>query len=84
MGNVSVNIYKETIMNTNMLHNVMNLIGLVIGALLTFDWQSLGFTAEQAVLFAGYVLLADKIIKLGMNLNRDGLGGLFKTQPPVK
>lgn len=70
-------------MNFNAIHNILNLVGLIIGALITFDWTTLGFSAEQAAMFAGWVLLGDKIIKLAMNIFRDGLGGLFKTQPPV-
>lgn len=66
-----------------MIHNILNLIGLIIGALITFDWTTLGFTSEQAALFAGFVLLADKIIKLVMNILRDGFEGLFLKQPPV-
>lgn len=71
-------------MNTNAIHNILNLIGLIVGALITFDWASLGFSAEQAALFAGWVLLADKVIKFAMNIFRDGLTGLWKTQPPVQ
>jgi hypothetical protein len=69
--------------NTNMIHNILNLIGLIIGALITFDWTTLGFSAEQAAIFAGAVLMADKIIKLAMNVLRDGVVGLFLRQPPV-
>lgn len=71
-------------MNVNFLHNLMNVVGLIIGALITFDWTQLGFTAEQAALFAGWVLIGDKVIKLGMNITRDGVTGLVKTQPPVE
>lgn len=71
-------------MNTNAIHNILNLIGLLIGALITYDWTQLGLSAETAALVAGWVLLVDKIIKLAMNLFRDGLGGLFKPQPPVE
>lgn len=71
-------------MNTNAIHNILNLIGLIIGALITFDWTALGFSAEQAALFAGWVLIADKVIKLLINVARDGLSGLFKAQPPVQ
>lgn len=74
---------KETTMNVNMLHNILNAVGLVIGALITFDWTAFGFSAEQAALFAGWVLIGDKVIKFAMNIFRDGLGGLFKVQPPV-
>lgn len=70
-------------MNFNAIHNILNLVGLVIGALITFDWASLGLAPETAAWLAGAVLFADKIIKLAMNLFRDGLGGLFKPQPPV-
>lgn len=70
-------------MNTNAIHNVLNIVGLIIGALITVDWTSLGMSAETAAFFAGAVLLGDKIIKLAMNVLRDGLGGLFKPQPPV-
>lgn len=71
-------------MNTNMIHNLLNLFGLIVGALITFDWTQLGFTAEQAALVAGWVLLGDKIIKFAMNIIRDGVTGLWKPQPPVK
>jgi hypothetical protein len=70
--------------NTNAIHNVLNLVGLIVGALITFDWTTLGLSAEAAAMLAGWVLLGDKIIKLAMNITRDGLGGLFKTQPPVQ
>jgi len=71
-------------MNTNAIHNILNLIGLVIGALVTFDWAGLGLSPESAALLAGWVLVADKVIKLAMNIVRDGIGGLFKAQPPVQ
>lgn len=71
-------------MNANAIHNLLNLIGLIIGALIAFDWTSLGFSAETAVVIAGWVLLGDKVIKLAMNITRDGLGGLFRRQPPVE
>lgn len=70
-------------MNTNAIHNILNLIGLVVGGLITFNWTSLGLSPETAAFVAGAVLLADKIIKLAMNVLRDGLGGLFAPQPPV-
>lgn len=71
-------------MNANLIHNVLNLIGLVIGALITFDWAQLGLAPETAAFIAGAVLLADKIIKLTMNIFRDGVTGLWKVQPPVE
>lgn len=70
-------------MNTNAIHNLLNLIGLIVGALITFDWTALGFSAETAAFVAGIVLLADKVIKFAINIFRDGLTGLWKPQPPV-
>ena len=70
-------------MNTNALHNILNLIGLIVGSLITFDWAGLGLSPEVAAMIAGGVLLADKVIKLAINVTRDGVGGLFAPQPPV-
>jgi hypothetical protein len=70
-------------MNTNAFHNILNLIGLIVGSLITFDWAGLGLSPAVAATIAGGVLLADKVIKLAMNITRDGIGGLFKVQPPV-
>lgn len=71
-------------MNANAIHNILNLVGLLVGSLIAFDWASLGLAPETAAIVASGVLLADKIVKLGMNIMRDGLGGLFKVQPPVQ
>lgn len=70
-------------MNTNALHNILNLLGLVIGSLIAFDWAGLGLSPSVAAAIASGVLIADKVIKLAINVLRDGVGGLFKAQPPV-
>ena len=69
--------------NANAFHNILNLIGLIIGALIAFDWTSLGLDPVTAAKVAGGVLLADKVIKLALNVSRDGVDGLFARQPPV-
>ncbi|MDG3577108.1 hypothetical protein P7F60_11965 [Rhizobium sp. YJ-22] len=71
-------------LNANAFHNVLNLIGLIVGALIAFDWTTLGLDPATAATVAGGFLLADKIIKLALNITRDGLTGLFKVQPPVE
>lgn len=71
-------------MNTNAIHNILNLLGLLVGSLIMFDWASLGLTPATAATIASGFILADKVIKFGLNIFRDGLGGLFKVQPPVK
>lgn len=70
-------------MNTNALHNILNLLGLIVGSLIMFDWASLGLAPATAATIASGFLLADKVIKFSMNIFRDGIGGLFKVQPPV-
>ena len=71
-------------MNTNAIHNILNLIGLIIGALMTYDWTMLGLSATQAAAVASALLLGDKVIKFALNIFRDGFGGLFKQQPPFQ
>lgn len=71
-------------MNTNLFHNILNVIGLLIGVLITLDWQTLGLDAATAPYVAGGVLVADKIVKLAINITRDGFAGLAKRQPPVE
>lgn len=71
-------------MNTNLIHNILNLIGLIIGALIAYDWATLGLDPVTAAKVAGGFLLADKVIKLGINITRDGVTGLVKQQPPVQ
>lgn len=71
-------------MNTNLIHNVLNFLGMIVGTVLLYDWTQLGFSPEQGLLIGGYFILADKIIKIAMNLFRDGFAGLWKVQPPVE
>lgn len=71
-------------MNTNMLHNILNLIGVLVGALISFDWTTIGLSASTAAAVGGGVLLLQSGIKLAINVLRDGLTGLVKDQPPVK
>lgn len=66
-------------MNTNMVHNAINIIVVLIAALETFDWTSL-FSAETAIMVVGTLSFS----KLLINFFRDGITGLIKEQPPVK
>lgn len=71
-------------LNTNLIHNILNFVGLIVGALITYDWTQLGLSAEQAAFVAGWVLVGDKIIKIAMNIVRDGFSGLYKVQLAVR
>lgn len=75
---------KGLTMNTNLVHNILNFIGLIVGALIAYDWTILGVAPSTAAVIAGAVLLADKVIKLAINITRDGVTGLVKDQPPVQ
>jgi hypothetical protein len=71
-------------MNTNMVHNILNLPGLIVASLILYDWTALGLSPSTAAMVSARYLLADKVIKFGMNVTRDGLTGLWKVEPPVK
>jgi hypothetical protein len=73
-----------TWLNSNTLHNLISLILLVVGALGTFDWTSLGATPETAVHIVSALALVTSVLKLLVNVSRDGVTGLVKPQPPVK
>lgn len=75
---------KDATMNANMIHNILNLLGLIVASLILYDWTALGLSPSTAATVTAGVLLADKVIKLAMNVTRDGVGGLWKVQPPVE
>lgn len=65
-------------MNTNLIHNVINVIIAVIAALSVPEVQQL-IPPEYSVMIIGVLSTA----KLVINVIRDGLAGLVKKQPPV-
>lgn len=73
-----------TWLNSNTLHNLISLVLLVVGALGTFDWTTLGATPETAVHIVSGLALVTSILKLFVNVSRDGVSGLVKPQPPVQ
>lgn len=71
-------------MNSNAMHNLLNVAQVILGSLLTFDWTSIGASTGTAGKIAGGLVLASSVIKLGINVARDGLGGLIASQPSVQ
>lgn len=66
-------------MNTNLLHNMLNAaIGAVV-ALHEIDWTAF-FSAETSLKIVGGLA----VLKILINLVRDGVTGLAKPQPPVE
>lgn len=70
-------------MNSNFFHNILNVAFGIVGVLVVADWTAFGFDAEMSVKIVGALLVAQNTLKLGINVTRDGLTGLFKPQPPV-
>lgn len=71
-------------MNTNLIHNILNTLFLIVGVLVATDFTQFGFDAETAVKIVGGLIVVQNVIKLGINITRDGLTGLVKKQPPVE
>ena len=69
--------------NSNTLHNALNVVILVCGAIAGFDWSVLAVFGLSAAAAAKIVSVA-AAVKLAMNAFRDGIGGMIKNQPPVK
>ncbi len=66
-------------MNTNMVHNAINFVIALLAALELFDWTAF-FPAEKAMMIVGVLAL----VKIVINVTRDGLAGMAKDQPPVQ
>ena len=66
-------------LNTNALHNVINVLMVLVPALETFDWTPF-FSDETALKIVGGLGL----LKICINVWRDGPGGLAAPQPPVR
>lgn len=66
-------------LNTNLLHNVLNIAITLIAALETMDLMPLIGEERALKLVAGL-----GVAKIVINVVRDGLAGLIKDQPPVR
>lgn len=66
-------------MNTNLIHNILNVAIAIMGALATFDFTQFVGASTSVKIMAGLAL-----IKLLINAVRDGLSGMTKPQPPVQ
>lgn len=65
-------------MNTNLLHNIINMLVWAIPALALFDWSAF-FSETTALKIVGVLGL----LKILINAWRDGLRGMVQPQPPV-
>jgi hypothetical protein len=65
-------------MNTNLLHNIINVLMTAIPALALFDWSV--FVSEGTAL---KIVGALGLAKIMINAWRDGPRGMIQPQPPV-
>lgn len=65
--------------SSNLIHNLLNLALAIIAPLEVFNWTDL-LTPQSALAVVGVI----GSLKIAINIWRDGLTGLVKTQPPVK
>ena len=66
-------------MNTNLIHNILNIAIAVVAALAAFNWEVL-VSQSTALVIVGILASAKSVI----NVLRDGFAGLIKPQPPVQ
>jgi hypothetical protein len=80
--------------NSNLFHNILNVLIALI-SLMTAVMVAIGCTTtlsgglecSKSIIDPAYTSIAVAILgglKTVINITRDGFGGLFKTQPPVK
>lgn len=67
-------------MNTNLIHNILNIAMIIVAGLAGFDYVGLGLDP----VLAGKIVAALGSLKMIINVIRDGFTGLVKEQPPVQ
>lgn len=67
-------------MNTNLIHNVLNIAMIVVAGLAGFDFVGLGIDPA----LAAKIVTGLGTLKMIINVIRDGFAGLVKEQPPVQ
>lgn len=80
-------------MNSNLFHNVGNILTVVLGGLIAVLLSSGctqlatgGFECSASWIdpkLTAFAIMGVAGLKLAVNIVRDGVGGLFKAQPPV-
>jgi hypothetical protein len=65
--------------NTNLIHNILNIAVVVVAGLAGFDFVGLGLDP----LLAAKIVAGLGSLKMVINIVRDGFSGLVKYQPPV-
>lgn len=66
--------------NSNSIHNGINVLILILGAVVGFDWTLFGIEPEMALKITGGLSL----LKLVINAVRDGPKGMVEPPPPAE
>lgn len=69
---------------SNLIHNVLNVLVVVLTAAAGFDWTALLSVFGLDPALAAKIAAGCVALKLAINAIRDGLTGLIKEQPPVQ
>lgn len=67
-------------LNSNAVHNALNVLISIVSVWGLFDWSTVGIQPTTALKIVGILGL----VKLTMNAVRDGIVGMVEPQPPVK
>lgn len=67
-------------MNTNLIHNILNIAMIIVAGMAGFDYVGLGLDP----VLAGKIVAGLGSLKMIINVVRDGFTGLTKPQPPVQ
>lgn len=70
-------------MNANAFHAILNYALAIVGILALQDWTQFGISDDAALKLVAGFTLAGSILKVVVNIARDGFSGQFKVQPPV-
>lgn len=81
-------------LNTNLIHNVLNWVSLLLAGataiLMTSGCTSMVTGAIDCTaswinpIYSAYAISGIMVLKTILNVLRDGIGGLFKVQPPIR
>lgn len=71
-------------MNSNAFHNILNYVMIIVGVLVLQDWTAFGISEDVALKIGAGFTLASSLLKVIVNVTRDGITNQFKPQPPVE
>lgn len=71
-------------MNANQIHTAMNLLNVLIGSLLTFNWAAFGLSDHTVTLVMGVLLMLGNLMKVAMTATGNGSNALVADPKKVE